>query len=62
MLINVTSFQEMEPTRVQNYLNILSPKIRKIIYLNNLEEGQTLGEKQIWCFKTKDSKDISFRI
>ena len=32
MFINVASFQEMEPMRVQNYINILSPKIRKIIY------------------------------
>ena len=35
----------MEPWIVQNYLNILSPKIRKIIYLANSKVGSALGLK-----------------
>ena len=46
MFINIASFQEMGPEIVQNYINTLSPKINKIIYLHNENDGKGLGEER----------------
>lgn len=46
LLWNSASFQEMEPEIVENYARLLSPRIRKYIYLKEAPEGKEIAGKR----------------